>query len=186
MIKIKALTEKRMNHSLSVAKLCYDLALVHDSDPMQAYLAGLFHDIARQIPKDEMVELARKHGIDVGPEEILEPLLLHGPLSSCVAAENYGIHDSEILNAISCHTVGREGMNLLDKILFIADKTEPLRKYDGVKELRDEAFVDLESAFIKCVKNEMDYCVSCGYPVHPETKKLYSGLTAGSFLKDVK
>ncbi|MBR5329312.1 MAG: bis(5'-nucleosyl)-tetraphosphatase (symmetrical) YqeK [Firmicutes bacterium] len=176
MIELKPLKEKRMNHCISVAKLCYDLALAHGADPMKAYLCGIFHDIAREIPKDQMVEIAKDRGIEVGAEEQAEPLLLHGALAAVVMKENYGIEDSEMLDAVACHTVGRADMTVMDKILFLADKTEPLRSYEGVDELRAKAFTDLNGALLEAVKGEMDYCGMQGYPVHPNTILLKTSL----------
>lgn len=158
-----------MNHCISVAKLCYELALAHGYDPMKAYLGGLFHDIAREIPKEDMPALAEERNIPIGKEELAEPLLLHGPLGAAVMKENYNITDQEILDAVCCHTVGREKMTLLDKILFLADKTEPLRSYEGVDALRARAFTDIDGALKKAVENEMAYCQTKGYPVHPTT-----------------
>lgn len=172
MIELKPLKEKRMNHCISVAKLCYDLALAHGCDPMKAYLCGIFHDIAREISKEDMVTIAQDRGIEVGKEELAEPLLLHGELAAVVMAENYNITDEDMLNAVRCHTVGREQMTVLDKILFLADKTEPLRSYDGVDELREKAFHDLDGALLSAVEGEMEYCKAQGYPVHPKTMLL--------------
>lgn len=169
MIELKPLKEKRMNHCISVAKLCYDLALAHGCDPMKAYLCGIFHDIAREIPKPEMLTLAADRGIAMGKEERDEPLLLHGALAAVAMEENYGIRDEEMLNAVRRHTVGDETMTLLDKILFLADKTEPLRTYEGVTELREKAFRDLDAALCEAVTNEIAYCGIMGYPVHPQT-----------------
>ena len=45
-----------------------------------------------------------------------------------LAEEKYDIHDPEILHAIKVHTTGEPDMNMLDKIVYIADYIEPLRK----------------------------------------------------------
>lgn len=158
-----------MNHCVSVAKLCYDLAIAHHYDPMKAYLCGIFHDIAREIPKKDMIILAKERNIEINKEEAAEPLLLHGALAAAIMEENYGIHDEEMLNAVRRHTVGNETMTLLDKILFIADKTEPLRTYDGVTELRKKAFANVDAALYEAVVNEINYCGTQEYPVHPQT-----------------
>ncbi len=169
MIPLKPLKEKRMAHCVSVAKLCYDLALAYDVEPMRAYLCGVFHDIAREIPEDEMIPLAKARDIPVGEAERRSPLLLHGALAAAAMAENYGIGDEEMLNAVRRHTVGAPAMTLLDKILFIADKTEPLRVYDGAASLRELAFTDLNRALALAVENEIRYCGEHGYSVHPDT-----------------
>ena len=62
---------------------------------MKAYLCGIFHDIAREIPTDQMADLAKERGIPVGKEELAEPLLLHGDLAAAVMKENYNKNESE-------------------------------------------------------------------------------------------
>lgn len=176
MIPLHPLKPKRMNHCISVAKLCYDYALAHQTDPMKAYLCGIFHDIAREIPGEEALKLAAERGIPIGKEEKAEPLLLHGALAAAAMKENYDITDETILHAVACHTVGDAEMNTLDRILFLADKAEPLRNYEGVDALREKGFSDLDSAFYEAVQNEIRYCREKGYPVHPATLKLQKNL----------
>lgn len=176
MIPVKPLKPKRLKHCLSVAGLCSELALCYGYDPMKAAVCGLYHDVAREIPKADMLTLAKERGIPIGKEEAAEPLLLHGALAACVMAENYGICDEELLNAVRRHTVGSAEMTLIDKILFFADKTEPLRTYEGVTELRELGFTDLNKALYQAVLNEIAYCGEMGYPVHPDTVKMKTNL----------
>ena len=56
MLILPPLKEKRMAHCVSVAKLGYDLALAHGCDAMSAYLCGVFHDIARELPPEAVDE----------------------------------------------------------------------------------------------------------------------------------
>ena len=51
-------------------------------------------------------------------------------------------------------------MTTLDKIIYIADKIEPNRKYDGVDELRDLAYSNIDKAIIKSFENTFDYLKS--------------------------
>ena len=66
----------------------------------------------------------------------LAPALLHAPLSGVRAKCEYDIDDVEIINAIDCHTTGRENMTLLDKIIFVADTVEPGRTYAEAEMLK--------------------------------------------------
>ena len=162
----------RIEHCRSVAKLSRELAAKLGCDPWKAELAGLLHDCAREIPREQMLSLAPQYGISVGMEEQSEPLLLHGPLAAAATAENFGIADKEILEAITFHTVGDVKMGTLAKIVFFADKTEPLRSYDGCDDLRELGFTDFDRAFALAVKGEADYCREQGYPIHPSTLEL--------------
>ena len=176
MLILPPLKEKRMAHCISVAKLSYDLALVHNCDAMSAYLCGIFHDVARELPPEQMLEEAKKRNIPIGEEEIQSPLLLHGDLAAAVMEENYGISNETMLNAVRRHTVGNETMSLLDKIIFISDKVEPLRTYEGIETLRALAYDNLDRALIRAVEEELLYGEKHGYCPHPKTIALKNRL----------
>ena len=57
--------------------------------------------------------------------------------------------DDEMCDAIKYHTTGKENMTILQKVLFVSDKIDETRKYEGVEELRKLAFEDLDEAIIK-------------------------------------
>ncbi len=53
--------------------------------------------------------------------------ILHG-FAGCVIAKNeFGITDEDILNGIKYHTVGKRGLSLLGRIIYIADGIEKNR-----------------------------------------------------------
>ncbi|MGZ7246658.1 bis(5'-nucleosyl)-tetraphosphatase (symmetrical) YqeK, partial [Streptococcus pyogenes] len=61
-------------------------------------------------------------------------------------AEDFGLEDEEILQAIQRHTVGAREMSLLDKVLYVADYIEPNRDFPGVDEARRIAKESLDKA----------------------------------------
>lgn len=44
-----------------------------------------------------------------------------------IAKYKYGL-DDEIVNAIKYHTTGKENMTILEKIIYLADATEPRKR----------------------------------------------------------
>ena len=66
---------------------------------------------------------------------------------------DYGITDRDIINAVSYHTTGRAGMSLLEKIIYIADASEPGRNYPGVERLRSEMKTDIDSAVLAALES---------------------------------
>ena len=54
--------------------------------------------------------------------------LIHSILGAEIAKNEYGL-DDDIVNAIKYHTTGRENMSMLEKIIYLADATEPNRNY---------------------------------------------------------
>ncbi|MBQ6946846.1 MAG: bis(5'-nucleosyl)-tetraphosphatase (symmetrical) YqeK, partial [Clostridia bacterium] len=79
------------------------------------------------------------------------------------------VYDRSILQAIKCHTTGRERMTVLDKILFLADSIEPARTYEGVGEMRLMAQKDLDRAVLMNFDRSITYIVKKGFFLHPQT-----------------
>lgn len=169
MIDIKPLSPKRFTHCLGVAKCCYDLAMLWGGDPMKAYLAGLFHDIARELPKEQLLSLAREHDYPIDQATLDAPILVHGAVSAIIAKENYHIIDDDILTAMERHTLGHEDAGLLDKILFLADAIEPNRQYEGVEELRELARRNLPLAVLRATEHSLQYLQKRNLSPHSRT-----------------
>ena len=53
------LTEERYEHSLGTAECAKKLAKEYGLDENKAYLAGLIHDCAKCLPKDECVKIIK-------------------------------------------------------------------------------------------------------------------------------
>ena len=54
--------EKRVAHSISVAELSYRIALSnHLEEPFLYYLAGLFHDLAKGLNKEELMKYMNQY-----------------------------------------------------------------------------------------------------------------------------
>ena len=130
-------SKHRLAHSLSVADEAEHLALVYGVDPYLARLAGYLHDWDKVVPKAELIERARRFGIDLGaPLEQVEPLL-HGMVAARELPDRYPHIPSEVWHAIACHTSAAEDMGPLDMVLFVADGIEPLRRSsDGLDRTR--------------------------------------------------
>ena len=56
------LTPHRLAHSKSVAKTAYEIAKANNLDnPLKAFIAGLFHDIGKDITEDKQYEMTKKY-----------------------------------------------------------------------------------------------------------------------------
>ena len=163
------LSSKRFEHSKQVAKTASELALRWGCDPDQAYLAGLLHDVAREMPLSMQVEVLKYEGIDLLPEEEKTSALLHASVSAIVTREDFGIDDPEILEAIVQHTIGGANMSLLGRILYLADAIEPGRDYQGAETIRELAYQDLDQALLAAYDNTIGYLKHCQCWVHPAT-----------------
>ncbi len=147
------MNEKRYLHSLSVAETAKKLAESHGYDPKRAYRAGLLHDILKKYSEEENDELLRRYG----DSHLSAPAQIkHAYTAPYFLREVCHFDDEEILNAIYHHSDG-ESEDILARILYIADKREPLRKIDdGILET---AMVDLEKGYALLEKNVERYLI---------------------------
>lgn len=163
------LKEGRFKHSLSVRDTAVKLAKMYSVNVDKARIAGLVHDCAKNMSDEEILALVKKKSIVIDEISLKAPQLLHGVAGAFVAETVFGVHDTEILDAISYHTTGRKNMTLLDKIIYIADYVEPLRNFDGVDKLRKSVHNDLNEALLLCCNNTINYVISKGELLHQNT-----------------
>ncbi|MCX7780842.1 MAG: bis(5'-nucleosyl)-tetraphosphatase (symmetrical) YqeK [Negativicutes bacterium] len=163
------LSGKRMRHSEGVMKSAAELAERYGANVEKAKLAGILHDCAREMPRNNLLQSAKAFGIVVSDIERQMPLLLHAPLGSKIAQAEYGIDDPEILSAIALHTTGAAKMTLLDKIVYLADFIEPGRDFPGVDTLRLLAKLDLDKAVLQAFDQSIRYILEHKGLIHPAT-----------------
>jgi len=162
------LDAKRLNHSLGVRDVAVYLARLHGAEPDRAALAGLLHDCARNLPGGELLALARSYGIPVSGVEQVLPVLLHAPVGARLVREQFGVEDEAVLGAIARHTLGDGTMHLLDKVVFVADKVEPGRRFSGVENIRALARRDLNRALLACFDMAIGLALRDGRLLHPQ------------------
>ncbi len=145
------LPPERFAHSMSVADLAMTLAKRYHADYKKAYIAGALHDITKPLSKNEHLDYLRYYDVSrVGEPEAV----LHSFSAPYFIKEKFNYYDSDVLNAIYHHTYGTSKA-MLAKILYIADKREPLR---GIKDdILDMAFQDIHKAFDALKKDVEEY-----------------------------
>ncbi len=145
--------ESRFLHSLEVAHLACRIAKIHGLDYQKAYIAGVLHDIAKGIDKDESLRLMKEfypEYLDIGA------FAYHQFLGEMLAKRDFGVVDEEILAAIKFHTTGRSDMNWLEKLIYASDKIEPTRGFDSsnlIKAMEE----DLNSGFLTVIEAYFEY-----------------------------
>ena len=162
-------SEKRFEHIERVAILAETIARANDfneSDIRATSLAAVLHDVARDLPPQEMFTLAP-------PETELErdhPLSVHGRAGRKLAA-CWGVNDLRVLEAIEGHVFGVAHTNPIGMAVYIADVSEPGR---GVNDdIRELAMTNLFRAYQRAVDSKVRYLQSKGKAIHPATLKVY-------------
>ena len=114
--------ETTLRHVEEVAETAVKLAKVYNVNVEKVKLAALLHDISAIMSPQAMYELAKVRDFEIDVAEEKYHFLLHQRISRLIAQEEYSINDSEILDAIECHTTLKKNASMYDKIIFIADK----------------------------------------------------------------
>lgn len=165
------LKEKRFIHSIGVRDTAIKLAQCYDVDVRKAALAGLVHDAGKYMSGEEIIHILNMNNIEVDFVTSKNPNIMHGIASAYIAENIMGICDNDVLDAVRYHTTGREGMTLLEKVIYLADHIEPSRNYKGLEELRELSYKDLDTALVKAFYNTINYVIKNGELLHLMTVK---------------
>lgn len=157
-----SIKDTRFIHTLGVISVAKKLAVLNGVSEEKVEMAALCHDIAKNIPKDEMLSLMRENNIDLSEDERNTPELWHSIIAPVVAKKAFNIEDEEVLNAMRWHTTGKEDMTKLEKIIYIADMIEPSRVFEGVEEIREATLIDLDRGVLLGLTHTMEYLISKG------------------------
>ena len=168
------LSEKRYNHSIGVMKKAEELAKIHDENINKAKLVGLAHDIGKELSENEMIQYTKENNIEVDEIEKINIGLLHAKIGADICYKKYGFSE-DMRNAIKYHTVGNLNMDLLSKIIFVADKIEDGRNYkdeDKSKDLklaREIAITNIDEALLFEIDCSIKYTIQKGKLIHPDS-----------------
>ena len=166
----KMLPEKRIKHSLNVANCAVKLCEIYSFDKEKAYIAGLVHDCAKYLDKDEVNYYIKKYNIELDEYENNNLALSHSIIGSYIAKYEFKINDIEIIDAIRYHTTGRENMSLLEKIIYMADLIEEDRDFPNVDLLRDLSYSKkLDEALLASFDNTIKFVIDNKQLIHPRT-----------------
>ena len=159
------LSKKRYTHSVNVANSAVELAKRYGADTDKAYVAGLLHDVAKEIPSLELAAIVSRSTLNVCDIEKKAVPLFHGIAGAELVQTLFDIHDPEIILAIRYHTVACGNMPKLSQIIYLADLISEDRDYKDVKKMRKYAehrllvFVDVPVAVRNAVGVEIGMVV---------------------------
>lgn len=166
----KRLSAKRYQHTLNVRRMAVKLAKRWGADPEKAALAALLHDTAKELPREEMLQILNDNAIIAENAQNRPSPVWHGICAAILAQTQWGVEDEEVLSAIRCHTTGKPGMSLLDEIVFLADMTSAERDYPEVDYLRKLEKKDIHQAMREALEMNLHWLEESGKPVDEETR----------------
>lgn len=190
-------SKERYEHSLSVLEEVSTLAKLFDlskEDRFKLKKAAILHDITKDFSGEKQLELCAKYGIktDKKPGDLMP--IIHQDTGAAYALDLFGegIVEKEVYSAISCHTTGKVGMSLMDKLLFVADYLEPTRRYETCKTARHNFYKKccenkgnkemllkaLDEAIIECIENTITVLLQRRYEIDERVIPLWNSLTS--------
>ena len=161
------LSDFRYEHSLMVAEEAKNLAKHYGVDEEKAYVAGLIHDMAKDLSEEKNNEYRLKYNIDSS----FDGKILHGEIGYYMAKEQG--FDDEICNAVRYHTLGHVDMDIYSKIVLLADKYARNILNEAMLEEKRLAYTDLDAAikfYLLSLKNKL------GDKMHPWSMELLGEL----------
>jgi nicotinate-nucleotide adenylyltransferase len=168
------LSKKRYNHSVNVANAAVSLAKKYGADEDKAYVAGLLHDIAKELPTEKQAEIAASSPLNVSEIEKKSTPLFHSIAGAELVQSLFGIKDTEIIDAIRYHTVACGNMSKLSVIIYLADLISEDRDYKDVKKMRKYAEQSLEKAMFEALRFSINDSVEKGNTIPVSTLEAYN------------
>lgn len=174
-VVISLLKANRVNHVLGCRDTAVALAKRWGADETDAARAGLLHDITKALDGPLQLTLCSEYGILLDNFSTRNPKTLHALTGSLVAERIFGENEA-VISAIRHHTTGKADMNLLEKIIYVADYMEPNRDFPGVDRLRTLAYTDINGALKLGLEMTLDHLKRQGSEVSPESQEALAWL----------
>ncbi len=159
------MSPQRMKHTEGVVAAAKRLAERHfpflSADEVEC--ACLLHDSTKEYLINEHVEMLAEYGETVTETELISPKLLHARTGALLAEHAFKMPD-HVVSAIRWHTTGRENMEPLECVLYLADYIEETRTFPGcvaLRKLYEETYaVSPETALTDTLVRSFDMTVA--------------------------
>ena len=168
-VVVSLLKPNRVKHVLGCAQTAVELARLYGVNETDAHRAALLHDITKALDGPLQLTLCRSYGRILDDFSAKNPKTLHALTGSLVAERIFG-ENPAVVDAICCHTTGKADMNLLEKIIYVADYMEPNRDFPGVEELRRLAYEDITQALKLGLQMTLSLLTQQGRDISPESR----------------
>ena len=162
------LSEERFHHSECVMMKCIELAERFKYDQEVAAKVGIAHDIAKEIPTEEKLKYVEENNIKIDEIERTNTSLLHAKIGESIAIKELGF-TKEMGQAIRAHTTGIPNMTLLDKILFIADRTSEERGFPDIEYLNGLLEKSIDEAVLYIIDKKIMLQIERKAQIHPDS-----------------
>ena len=127
------------------------------------------------MPKEEALIFAKENHIIFDEIEKQELGLWHSKLGAHIAISKFGF-TKDMAEAIIYHTTGSIHMNTMDKIIYVADKTDETRTKINLEEAVKISNHNLDEGVLYIAKYMTNYSLQKDSLIHPHTIELINEL----------
>lgn len=167
------LSDYRYQHCLRTSERAVQLAQFNNYDTYKAQIAGLVHDYAKERSDEEFITMIKQEKLNAALLNYGNAIW-HGIVGALFIKYELGIVDEDILNAVRRHTTGDVRMTTLDKIVFMADYTEPGRDFKEAEEARAITDRDLDAGVRYQLQHTLEHLLQQKRRIYPLTIASYN------------
>lgn len=171
------LSSERYEHSFRVAETAGEMCVRFGLDKNLGLIAGIAHDICKEISEQEMLALVKLDGKPVEGLEAKKTSLLHGRCAAVKIQSEFGIVNPDVIEAVRNHTFGMENCCDLAKIIFVADKIEPGRPQSTVEYRENLYSKGIDGCTIAVLTENLEYLEKKGKKAAPASFRWLKQLT---------
>jgi len=172
------LKPSRVAHVLGCRETAVELAKKWGANETDAARAALLHDVTKALDGPLQLTLCSAYGTILDVFSTENPKTLHALTGSLVAERIFG-ENPAVVAAIRSHTTAKADMNMLEKIIYVADYMEPSRDFDGVELLRELAYTNIDEALKQGLKMTISMLVEQGKEIAPASQQALAFLEKG-------
>ena len=121
------------------------MMVIENREAILSITKGLYPDIAKEYKEEENLNYVNKYNLSLELLESKYQKIIHSEIGALVVKEKYNF-DDDICNAIKYHTIGNVNMNMLAKIIFIADKIGRENLSSEYKQVQELAYKNIDEA----------------------------------------
>lgn len=163
------LSNARYAHSCAVSDEAVRLAQKYNGETEKAALAGILHDIAKDMPPEEQLQTIKKYSIMLDNVENVTPKLWHAISGALIIEHELGIKDKDVIDAVRYHTTARAGMSMLEIIIYLADFVSAERTFEGVEQLRTSVYTSLQAGLRDALEFSINDLLKKNAAIHLDT-----------------
>ena len=172
---IRLLKPGRVAHVLGCRQTAKELAEHYGADPVDAQRAALLHDVTKALDGPLQLTFCSAYGEKLDDFSQNNPKTLHARTGALAAQRIFG-ENAAVVAAIASHTTGKANMNILEKIIYVADYMEPNRDFPGVEQLRSLAYENIDKALKLGLEMTLEVLKQRGSDISPESAQALAWL----------